>query len=335
MPNTVNTRIDIFRALKAFVEAAELGSFHQVATAQGISPQAVSKSIRQLEQHLGVRLFHRTTHKNSLTDEGERLYETTRLHLGELTGALGRIQQVATDDEGTIRITAPPALGRRLLVPLIAEYQDTHPGIEVELLFEERFTDLVASRVDVGFRAGTAPEGQLVSRQLFPLQLITCAAPAYLQRSGWPTTPDQLWQHRCTGFRHPDTGRLFPWEFLMDGEIVYRDIPAIFCTNDGETEFCAVLEGIAIGLLDSVSAAPVLREGRLVPLLCEHVSPRMGLHIYYPPRSNMPRRIGRFIDFAMARLSQRRDCQLSIDELRTLHQAGTQGIKPTGRHFLS
>lgn len=323
MPQPTTSRLDVFRALKAFVEAAELGSFHQAATSQGMSPQAISKSIRLLEQHLGVRLFHRTTHKTSLTEEGERLYETSRFHLQELAGALGRIRQVAADDEGSIRITAPPPIARRLLVPLLVEYQTTHPAIEIELLCEERFTDLVASRVDVGFRAGAAPEGVLVSRRLFSLQLIACAAPAYLQQYGWPRTPDELWQHRCTGFRHPDTGRLFPWEFLMNGEIEYRDIPAIFRTNDGETEYSAIQAGLAIGLVDSVSAAPLLRSGALIPLLSEFTSARMGLHIYYPPRSNLPRRVGRFIDFATARLQGHSEFEFSLPELQQLHQTGT------------
>jgi DNA-binding transcriptional LysR family regulator len=165
-----------------------------------------------------------------------------------------------------------------------------------------------------------------VSRQLFAFQFIVCAAPAYMIQHGWPKTLEDLWQHRCSGFRHPGTGRLFPWEFLIGNEIVFRDIPAVFCTNESDAEYHAVLQGMAIGLLGSISANEDLRTGRLVPLLCEHASQRMGLHIYYPQRTDMPRRVRNFIDYAVIRLNNCPEYIFSSEELAALHKQGIASL---------
>lgn len=313
--------MDELRAITIFVRAADLGSFNRVAIAQGMTPQAVSKAIRQLERHLGVRLFHRTTRKSSLTEDGRRFLETVKPSLEGMLGALSRARRAAEDDEGLIRITALRLIGRNVLLPLIEEFREHHPGIEIELLLDERITDLVAERIDIGFRGGAPPEGQLVARQLFALQLIPCAAPSYLARHGCPSTLDDLLRHRCTGFRLPTTGRLMPWEFRVGEEIVHRDIPAVFCTNDPQVEVEAVIAGFGIGLLDGINAAEHIRAGLLVPLLCEHASERMGIHIFYPQRADMPRRVRSFIDFTVGRLLNSTSFCLGIEELEKHRRA--------------
>ncbi|MGB7990004.1 MAG: LysR family transcriptional regulator [Candidatus Methylophosphatis roskildensis] len=313
--------MDELRAISTFVRAAELGSFNQVAIAQGMTPQAVSKAVRQLERHLGVRLFHRTTRRSSLTEDGRRFLEAVKPSLEGMLDALSRIRRTAQDDEGLIRVTAPRPIGRRVLLPLIEEFRQSYPKVEIELLLDERITDIVAERIDIGFRGGAAPEGQLIVRHLFALQLIPCAAPAYLARHGCPATLDDLARHHCTGFRMPSTGRLMPWEFTRGAEIVYRDIPAVFCTNDPQAELEAVIAGFGVGQLDGASAAEPIRAGRLVPLLCEHVSERMGIHIYYPQRADMPKRVRSFIDFAVGRLLNTTRFHLSIEELETHRRA--------------
>jgi DNA-binding transcriptional LysR family regulator len=131
--------------------------------------------------------------------------------------------------------------------------------------------------------------------------VITCASPAYLAEHGWPQTPEDLVHHACTGFRHPNTGRLLPWEFHIDGELVLRDVPLAMYTNDAEAEIEAVLAGIGIGQVDSVSASAHLRAGRLVPLFGNLVSQRHAAYLYYPQRNDMPRRVRLFIDFLVER----------------------------------
>lgn len=313
--------MDRLRVIATFVRAAELGSFQQAAVAQGITPQAVSKAVRQLEHELGVRLFHRTTRKSSLTDDGRRFFEAVKPALDDVLGAWSRARRSAQDEEGLVRITAPGSVGRRVLVPLLVEFRRLYPKVQVDMLLDEHFTDIVAERIDVGLRCGSAPDAQLVVRTLFPIQVITCAAPSYLAEHGRPATLDDLARHACTGYRQPNTGRLLPWEFLIDGELVLRDVPLAICTNDAEAEMVAVVAGFGIGQIDSISAAPLLRAGRLVPLFAATASQRHAAYLYYPQRADMPRRVRRFIDFLIERLQGCRDYGFTRDELEALARA--------------
>jgi DNA-binding transcriptional LysR family regulator len=308
--------MDKLRALSTFVRAAELGSFNKVAQSEGITPQAVSKNVRQLEQHLGFRLFHRTTRKSSLTEDGQRLFDSVRENLDGLVTVLNRARSAVHEDEGVIRISASGAVGRKVLMPLLAAFSERHPAIEFDLLLENRFADAVRDRVDVGFRSGTPPTAQVVARRLFSIQQIVCASPDYLRAHDVPRTLADLAHHRCTGYRQPGTGRPFPWEFHIKGETVYRNVRAFLCSSDPEAEMAAVIAGMGIGQIDSINATAPLRAGQLVPLFTAHVSDDMGLHLYYAQRADMPGRVRRFIDFAVERLKGGEDFTLPAAELR-------------------
>jgi DNA-binding transcriptional LysR family regulator len=310
--------MDELRALSTFVRVAELGSFNQAAQAQATTPQAVSKTIRQLEQHLGVRLFHRTTRKNSLTEEGERLLHSARPNLDGLVDALTRARSAGRNDEGLVRVSAAGATARKVLVPMLADFQAQHPAIQIDLLLEDRFTDLVGERIDVGFRAGGAPDAQVIARRLFTVQQIACASPAYLERHPAPEQLQDLLQHRCTAYRQPGTGRPMPWEFEVDGSAVFQHVTAVLCSSEPEADYLAVLAGIGLGQVDSINAAAALRDGRLVPVLTNHVSERMGLYLYYAQRADIPGRVRRFIDFSTAWLRDSRQFSIAPAELRSL-----------------
>jgi DNA-binding transcriptional LysR family regulator len=167
---------------------------------------------------------------------------------------------------------------------------------------DDRISNWVEDRVDVGFRAGPPPEGGVISRRIMPLQLIVCASPAYIAQHGAPNTMEELDQHRCTGFRHAGTGKTMPWEFKVGEEVVGRGIAASFVTNDVDLEARAVVAGQAIGQLIGVTAAPLVRAGLLVPLLTQHVTEHLGLHVYYGSRNAQPARARAFIDLAVERL---------------------------------
>jgi DNA-binding transcriptional LysR family regulator len=310
--------MDELRALSTFVRVAELGSFNKAAQAQATTPQAVSKTIRQLEQHLGVRLFHRTTRKSSLTEEGERLLHAARPNLDGLVDALTRARSAVRSDEGLVRISAAGAVARLVLVPMLAAFQAEHPAIQIDLLLEDRFTDLVGERIDVGFRAGNPPEAQVIARRLFTIQQIACASPAYFEQHPAPERLQDLLQHRCTAYRQPGTGRPMPWEFEVEGSAVYQHVPVVLCSSEPEADCLAVLAGIGLGQVDSINAAAALRDGRLVPVLTSHVSERMGLYLYYAQRADMPGRVRRFIDFSTAWLRDSKQFCVPPAELRAL-----------------
>ncbi|SAL69554.1 LysR family transcriptional regulator [Caballeronia arvi] len=308
------------RAISIFVRAATLGNLRRAAIDQGISPQAASHAVMQLEKALGVRLFHRTTRKLSLTEEGQRLLQNVEPALAMLSSAIADAKSAKEHIAGPLRVSAPKAL-RRALWPAVLEFAALYPDVMLDVRFDDHFTDLVEERADVGLRGGSPPAGGAIARRLVPIQLIVCASPGYIERYGAPQTVDDLASHRCTGYRRANTGKEAPWEFMIGDEIVYREISAALCTNDIDAEADAVLAGLAIGQLGSFSAAAAIREGRLVPLLTRHLTQRESVYIYYRHRTEQPLRVRTFIDFMIGKLADNGDFFLSAAELRAFAAA--------------
>ena len=306
------------RAIATFVKAAELGSLRQAAAAQAITPQAASQALAQLETHLGVRLFHRTTRRLGLTEEGSRFLAAAQPGLATLQRALHGARRGREEIAGPLRIVAARWLVQPVLWPLLDEFCRLHPDVEPDVQLDDRIGNWVEDRVDVGFRAGSPPDDGLVSRRLVPLQLVVCATPDYLARHGTPRSIDDLAKHRCTGFRHPGTGKVMDWEFRVGEEIVSRSIASTLCCNDIELEANAVLSGHAIGQLLGVTAAPLVRSGRLVPVLVEHLAEHLGLFLYYGSRVAQPARVRAFIDLAVARVAGNTALWLAPQELAGL-----------------
>ncbi|MFM0336191.1 LysR family transcriptional regulator [Paraburkholderia fungorum] len=317
------------RAIATFVRAATLGSLRRAAVDQGISPQAASHAVMQLEKELGVRLFHRTTRKLSLTEEGQRLFDSVKPALAVFSSALNEARRSKEEVGGLLRVSAPRALGLPVLWPYFEEFARLHPDVQLEAQFDDHFTDLVTERSDVGFRGGPPPSGGSIARRLVPIQLIICASPEYIERHGAPRTIEELNQHRCTGYRRANTGKLASWQFRVGDEIVYRDVPPTICVNDTEMETQAVLSGLGIGQLGSFNATPHIRSGRLVPLLTQHVTEYGTIYIYYGHRTEQSLRVRTFIDFMIERVADNRNFFLDLAELRVARppQRGRAGSR--------
>jgi DNA-binding transcriptional LysR family regulator len=296
--------MDQTRVLSIFLSVARTNSFTQAALAAGLTPPAVSRAIAQLEEHLGVRLLNRSTRKVSLTDEGARLFELADAGLRLLDEAMDQTQYSKQEVAGVIRVAASHSFGNRQLIPLIRQFQLTYPDIHFDLLFEDQFTDLVTAKIDVGFRSGNEPAANLIARSLGPIRMSICASPDYLREHGTPRSLADLLAHRCTGFRHPNTGRVIPWELQIDGEFVYQDVPAVLSVNHAEAEVRAVRAGLGIGQLPDYMIADDLAAGALVRVLPEFSTSRLSLYMYYPQRKQLPTRVRHFIDFAMQRTEE-------------------------------
>jgi DNA-binding transcriptional LysR family regulator len=292
--------MDKARVITLFTGVVRARSFSQAATDAGLTPQAVSKAVRQLEDHLGVRLFHRTTRSLSLTEEGLRLFELANPGLRLLDEALEQVRSSRREVEGMIRVAAPMSFSSWLLIPVMRDFQERYPGVHFDLQLEDQFTDLIEGKIDVGFRGGSAPQRNLVARRLGDMALMVCAAPRYLERHGAPKNLAALAQHRCTGFRNPNTGKLMPWELRVDGDTIYQDVPAVASFNTVEAELEAVRAGIGIGQMPLTLIAGDLASGALVHLLPKQDSSANGVYMYYQQRTQMPLRVRHFIDFVTA-----------------------------------
>ena len=314
--------INELRSIATFVKTADLGSLRQAAAAQGMTPQAASQALAQLEKHLNVRLFHRTTRNMQLTAEGKQFLESARPSLAGLERALAQARDARDEIAGPLRIVGPHSTFRPVLAALLQEFCEIHPEVQPDVQLDDRIGNWVEDRADVGFRIGQSPAEGVIARRLFPLQLIVCAAPRYLERHGAPKRIDQLAEHRCSVFRHPSTGRPLPWRFKLDDTLVEQDVPLALCVNEEELETDAVLGGRVLGQLTAVTAAEHIRAGRLVPLLAQHVPDYASVFVYYGSRVAQPARVRAFIDLAIDRLANQHTYVLSQQELTTAEERG-------------
>ncbi|HDR9583412.1 TPA: LysR family transcriptional regulator [Burkholderia stabilis] len=316
-----------FKAIATFAKAVELGSIRQAALAQGVTPQAASQAIAQLEQRLGVRLLHRTTRSLALTEEGQRFLENTQPALDALDRALVLARESKDEIAGPLRIVGPKSSFAAILMPLLDEFCREHPGIQPDVQLDDGIGNWVLDRVDVGFRIGASASEGVIGRQLFPIQMIVCATPEYLDAHGTPSTLDDLAVHRCAVFRHPGTGKVAPWYLSVDGKLEHRQMPPAFSTNDSELEVQAVLAGQVMGQLAGFSAVRHIRAGRLVPVLLQHMSTHIGLHLYYGSRTALPKRVRAFLDLAFERLHDCTDYVLSDKELERFKSRSKRSIR--------
>lgn len=303
------------RAITTFIRTVELGSLSKAAVAQEISPQAASKALGQLEEYLGVRLFHRTTRSMALTVEGQRFLEAAQPSLLGLQQALQTVRQTREGFAGPLRIVGPRTVLQSAIGPVLDEYMRLYSEVQPELLFDDRIGNWVEERVDVGFRLGNAPQEGLIARRLLPMQLIICASPSYLRKYGVPNSLYDLATHRCSAFRRASDGRVVPWMVKVGESIQDQHVQPAFCTNDEAFELRTVLSGELMAQLAGPSAAVHIRAGRLVPLLLQHVTDNLNLYVYFGSRAAVPARVRSFIDLAIDRLTDNSDLVLTSEEL--------------------
>ncbi len=319
--------INELRSIATFIKAAELGSLRQAAVAQGMTPQAASQALAQLEQHLGVRLFHRTTRNMALTDEGRQFLEAAQPSLVGLQRAVQTAKRAKDGIAGPLRIVGPRSIFMPVLWSLLEEYCALYPEVQPDIELDDRIGNWVADRVDVGFRIGRSAEDGVVARRLFTLQLIVCASPEYIARHGAPENREQLSEHRCSAYRSPSTGKILSW-YLKDGDgVLLHDVVPALCSNDEELEIKAVLAGQVIGLLSGIAVAGHIRAGRLVPLLTTMVTDHLGIYVYYGSRASQPARVRMFIDLAIQRLTDSPAYCLTAKELASTEAKGRKAHK--------
>ena len=318
------------RSITTFAKTAELGSLRRAAEAQGITPQAASQALAQLEEHLGVRLFHRTTRNMALTDEGREFLEAAQPALAGLQRALHMARRAKEDIAGPLRIVGPRSTFLPVLWPALEEFCRLHPEVQPDVQLDDRIGNWVEDRVDVGFRVGASAAEGVIARRLLPLPLIICASPDYLDPHG---APDRL-DHQS-----PSLQRLSPFEDrrgrpghvkVGDGVVTHDIVPAL-CTNDEVLETAAVLAGKVIAQFTGVTAAAHIRAGRLIPLLTHHAADHLGLFIYYGSQSSQPARARAFIDLVVERLAGNAAYVLTAKELAAAEAKGRKAHRGAAR----
>jgi DNA-binding transcriptional LysR family regulator len=291
--------IDHLGDVLAFVRVADAQSFTLASEKLGLSRSAIGKCIARLEQSLGARLLHRSTRSVSLSDEGRVFYEHAQRILAEVDNATDAMASRQEAPRGRLRIDLPVALGRLHLMPLLHDYLAQWPEVDADVSFSDDYTDLVRDGIDVAIRIGGEADSRLVRRVLAPHRLITCAAPAYLDRHGAPASPDDLPRHQTLAFTH--MGALVPWRYAHHDRDRNVQIAGRMRLDNTEALRDAALAGAGIVQLGAFLVGDDLRQGRLVALLESYAPPGAPVCAVYPHRRHLAPKVRRLIDEIAAR----------------------------------
>jgi DNA-binding transcriptional LysR family regulator len=288
----------------AFVTVAQTRSFTAAAGALEVTPPAVSQAVKQLEDRIGVRLFHRTTRSVSLTEAGERFHARVGPALTELTEAATELDSYREGPAGLLRINVPKVAWQVLLQPLVAGFLETHPGIRLEVRLDDGFVDIVAAGFDAGVRLGDSVQRDMVAAVLTQKERICLvASPEYLARYGTPKDIEALREHACIRFRFSGSGAIYRWELKRADKIVEVEVDGPFTTSDSISMIEAAREHIGIAYLFERQARADLASGRLVPVLPQCWHEYEGFRLYYPSRRQMPTKLRAFIDYCRSHIN--------------------------------
>jgi DNA-binding transcriptional LysR family regulator len=271
--------------LLAFIEVARALSFTRAAAKLGVSPSALSHSMRGLEERLGLRLLTRSTRSVTLTAAGDRLLRSIGPRLDEIDAELAALGELRDKPAGMIRITADEHGFNSVLWPAIRKLLPGYPDIRVEVAIENGLTDIVAERFDAGVRLGGTVAKDMIAMPIGPdLRMVAVAAPAYLAGRALPRKPQDLTAHVCVNLRLATHGGMYAWEFAKRGREFRVRVDGQFTVNGIAPMLRATLDGCGVGYLPLDLVEPHLNDGTLVQLLADWTPPFAGYHLYYPSR---------------------------------------------------
>lgn len=288
--------------LTAFLAVAQAQGFRDAARAAGASASTLSEAVRRLETRLGVRLLHRSTRSVTPTEAGRRLIERLAPALGEVAAALDVVNLFRDRPAGTLRLNVPVSAARLVLPTVLPGFLAAYPDIEVEIVAEDGFVDMVASGCDAGIRYDERLEQDMIAVPIGPRiqRFATVAAPAYLDRCGRPSHPRELLDHACLRGRFTSGALTAPWEFERDGEVVRIEPKGpLIASVSGAADLLVDLAVAGSGILHLFEdwVRPCLDAGTLVPVLADWWQPFSGPFLYYSGRRLVPPPLRAFIDF--------------------------------------
>jgi DNA-binding transcriptional LysR family regulator len=295
--------LDRLTGLEVFTKVAASGSFSAAGRAMGMSQTMVTKHIAALELRLGVRLFHRTTRRLSITEAGRNYLDSSERILADLEAADGAVAADRVEPRGVLRLSAPVSFGARQVAPLLSEFSRRHPLVTVELGLNDRYVDLAEEGWDLAIRIGSLSDSSLISRKLASCRTVVCAAPSYLAARGRPHLVSELADHNCLGYtlaRQTGAGR---WVFGAGGE---TGIPVSgnLRANNGDALRAAAIAGQGLIYQPTFIVADDLRAGTLVALSLDQPTQELGgVYAVYLPERNPAAKVRALIDFLAGRFA--------------------------------
>ena len=283
--------------LLAFLAVAEERSFRRAAVRLGLSPSALSHTIRGLEERLGAKLLHRTTRSVAPTEVGQGLHDRLAPAFADVAGALKAVRAAAAQPSGTLRLNLPKLAAGLILAPAFGRFARAYPGVHLELIVEDGLTDVVAAGFDAGIRPGGRLHRDMVAVRVSPaLGTVVVGSPGYLAARPSPRTPHDLKDHSCINYRFAASGALYQWSFARGGEVIDVVVEGALTSNDTDLIRAAALDGAGLAYTLEDSVADDLAAGRLLRVLEDWCQPFPGFFLYYPGRRQVPPALRALID---------------------------------------
>ncbi|MBV7482194.1 LysR family transcriptional regulator [Bordetella sp. BOR01] len=289
--------IESFSDVLAFIHVVREGSFTRAAALLGISPSAVSHSVRGLEVRLGVRLLTRTTRSISTTEAGERLFASVAPRFDEIDAEVAAVEELRDKPAGTVRITAAEHAANSILWPKLSKVLHSYPDINVEITVDYTLSDIVAARYDAGVRVGDQVAKDMIAVRISPdLRIAVVGSPTYFTKRPKPDSPDELVQHKCISLRLSTHGALLPWDFEKDGQKLKFRMTGQWVFNNSSAIVRAALADYGLAFVPEDMVVEHLAAGRLVRVLDDWCAPYPGYYLYYPSRRQSSRALGIIVD---------------------------------------
>jgi len=294
--------IDHASEMAAFVRVVDAQGFSAAAPALGLTPSAVSKLVTRLEARLGVRLLQRTTRALSLTADGEAFYAAARRIVGEIAALETEISEQRGTPHGLLRVTTSLAFSTHQLAPVIGEFLERYPAIQLELMPTDRVVDMVEESVDVAIRIGRLPDSSFMARKIGEDVRLVCAAPQYLAAHPAPRRPEDLSRHNCIVSR--DRAYLNRWPFRIDGDVREIEVGGRLAVSEGEAQMRLALQGLGIVRLTRLTVAGAIKRGELVALLQDYSAEEpVPIHAVYPHRRHLASKVTAFVEFILEKFT--------------------------------
>jgi DNA-binding transcriptional LysR family regulator len=301
MKQNFTVRQGALDGVEVFLSVAQHRSFRRAAADLGVTPSAVSQTVRLLEARIGAALFIRTTRSVGLTEAGERFLSHAKPAFEELVAASEVARGLGQRPAGLLRLSVPHAVVPILLEPLIASFCQAYPEVELEIAASKELIDLAAEGFDAGIRLGQFVDADMVAIPLTPpFRLIVVGSPAYFAERSLPGKTDDLRQHACLRWRR-SSGALALWSFNDNGQVIEIAVSGPFIASDFSTMLGAAIEGIGLAQLPEPMTVEGLRTGKLVHVLEPFAPVIPGVFLYYPGRRQIMPKLRAFIDHVKTR----------------------------------
>ena len=278
-----------------FIRVVEAGSISGAADRMGVAKSAVSRRLKELEEHLGVELFHRTTRQMNLTDTGRAFYHQAVRILDDVLEAEHATSQAHGTLKGSLKIALPSSFGLMHIGPAINEFLKEHPQVEFDLDFNDREVDLIQEGFDLAIRIANLPDSSLIARRFAPVKTVMCASPDYLEQMGIPRSPDECLVYSLL--------RDYEYWHLSDirGNEIRTRIRPYLKASTGEFIRDAAVAGLGIVLIPTFIAYKEIERGTLVPVLKDYKPPQINAYAIYPQTRHLSQRVRTFVDLLVKR----------------------------------